>query len=218
MTSYRLVKDEGIFLVRLARRAVREYLTNFVKIAPPKGTPPRLMEKRGVFVTIESIVRDFEGVWRRELRGCIGFPSPTLPLAEATIEAAIAAATEDPRFPPMVLDELKTVVFEVSVLTPPKLIEYADPGELARSITVGRDGLIVEKGMFRGLLLPQVPVEYGWSAEEFLSQACVKAGLPPDSWRRSTLRIYTFQAQIFAEVFPEGEILERILEVGGDEG
>ncbi|OYT30608.1 MAG: AMMECR1 domain-containing protein [Thermofilum sp. ex4484_79] len=210
----RLTKGEGEFLVKLARRAVKEYLTNFIKIDAPSQVSEKLKEKRGVFVTIEKIVKDVEGVWRRELRGCIGFPEPVYPLVEATIEAAISAATEDPRFPPMLPEELKNVMFEVSVLTKPQQVEYETPEELVNMIKVGRDGLIIEKGMFRGLLLPQVPVEYGWDVEEFLSHACFKAGLPPNSWKYSSVKVFVFQAQIFAEIFPEGEIIERILNLG----
>ena len=208
----RISKDEGEFLVKLARKAVSEYLTNFTKIETPSDTPTKLFEKRGVFVTIEKIVRNEEGLWRRELRGCIGFPEPIYPLVEATIEAAISAATEDPRFPPMLSEELKNVVFEVSVLTKPELVIYQTPSELVEKVKVGRDGLIIEKGMFKGLLLPQVPIEYGWNTEEYLSQACLKAGLPPDAWKYSGIKVYVFQAQIFAEIFPEGEIIERILD------
>ncbi|MEM1759529.1 MAG: TIGR00296 family protein, partial [Thermofilaceae archaeon] len=146
-------------------------------------------------------------------RGCIGFPEPVLPLVEATIEAAIAAATEDPRFEPMTPDELKSVVFEVSVLSPPQLVQYSKPEELLEKIKVGRDGVIIEKGVLRGLLLPQVPVEYEWNAEEFLENACIKAGLPPDAWRTTRIKVYTFTARIFAEVYPEGEVVERVLSV-----
>ncbi|RLE68364.1 MAG: TIGR00296 family protein, partial [Thermoprotei archaeon] len=147
------------------------------------------------------------------LRGCIGFPEPVMPLIEATIEAAIAAATEDPRFEPMLPEELRSVVFEVSVLTPPKILEYENPEELVEKVKVGRDGIIVERGLLRGLLLPQVPIEYNWGVEEYLSNACIKAGLPPDAWRTSRIKVYTFRARIFAEVYPEGDVIERILEV-----
>ncbi len=210
--SSRISKEEGEFLVKIARKAVTEYLTNFVKIDKPSDVPNSLLEKRGVFVTIEKIFRSEDGLWRRELRGCIGFPEPVYPLVEATIEAAISAATEDPRFPPMLLEELKSVVFEVSVLTKPMLVNYQSSSELVEKIKVGRDGLIIEKGMFKGLLLPQVPVEYGWNTEEYLSQACLKAGLPPNAWRYGSVKVYVFQAQIFAEIFPNGEIIERILD------
>ena len=208
-----LTKEEGEFLVRNARNAVKEYLLSFRKVGVPADTPERLREKAGVFVTIEKIQRDFTGMPRRVLRGCIGFPEPVMPLIEATIEAAIAAATEDPRFEPMLPEELRSVVFEVSVLTPPKILEYENPEELVEKVKVGRDGIIVERGLLRGLLLPQVPSEYNWGVEEYLSNACIKAGLPPDAWRTSRIKVYTFRARIFAEVYPEGDVIERILEV-----
>jgi len=208
-----LTKEEGEFLVRNARNAVKEYLLSFKKVGVPADTPEKLREKAGVFVTIEKIQRDFTGMPRRVLRGCIGFPEPVMPLIEATIEAAIAAATEDPRFEPMLPEELRSVVFEVSVLTPPKILEYENPEELVEKVKVGRDGIIVERGLLRGLLLPQVPIEYNWGVEEYLSNACIKAGLPPDAWRTSRIKVYTFRARIFAEVYPEGDVIERILEV-----
>lgn len=210
----RLSAEEGAFLVRLARKAVEEYLEKAVIIEPPPDTPRSLMEKSGVFVTIEKIV--VNPVTRRaarELRGCIGYPEPLFPLAEATIRSAIAAATEDPRFPPVTPRELDEVVFEVSVLTKPELVHYSDYRELLEKVKVGRDGLLVEHGMARGLLLPQVPVEEGWDVEEFLSYSCLKAGLPEDFWRSGRLKVYTFQAQIFVEVTPRGDVTERILEV-----
>jgi len=210
-----LTKEDGEFLVRLARRAVERYLEELVRIEPPPGYPPRLAERAGVFVTIERIGRDLSGRPRRMLRGCIGYPEPTHPLVEATIDAAIAAATEDPRFEPMTPGELDSVVFEVSVLSPPQPVQYSRPEELLERVKVGRDGIIVERGLLRGLLLPQVPVEYEWGVEEYLSNACVKAGLPADAWRTMRLKVYTFTARIFAEVYPRGEVVERILEVGG---
>jgi len=206
-----LGKEDGEFLVKLARRAVEEYLYTFIKTKVPPDTPDKLLERMGVFVTIEKIQRDVMGLPRRVLRGCIGFPEPIMPLAKATIEAAIAAATEDPRFEPLLQEELKNIVFEVSVLSPPEPVEYSTPEELLEKIVVGRDGVIVEKGLLKGLLLPQVPVEYEWGVEEYLSNACVKAGLPPNAWRNTRLKIYSFRARIFAEVYPGGEVIERIL-------
>ncbi len=207
----RLSLEEGVFLVRLARRAVEEFLATAVRIEPPGDTPSKLREPRGVFVTIEKVFEDESGAVQKTLRGCIGYPEPVLPLVEATISAAIAAATEDPRFPPMTEDELDTVVFEVSVLTRPKRIEYERPEELLNKIVVGRDGIIVRAGPFQGLLLPQVPLEYDWDVIEYLSHACLKAGLPPDYWRTSRVDIYTFQAQVFTEVAPKGDVIERFL-------
>ena len=199
--SFELSLDEGKFLINLARNTVKEYLENGKTIKPPKDTPKRLLESCGVFVTINSFRNG-----QKELRGCIGYPYPTSPLAEAVIDSAINAATQDPRFYPLSLDELGRVTFEVSVLTPPQPVEVENPKEYISKIKVGEDGLIVEKGFYRGLLLPQVPVEWGWCEEEFLCQCCVKAGLLPDSWLTKGAKIYKFKAIIFEEEIPLGEV------------
>ena len=199
--SFELSIEEGKFLIQLARSAVKEHLEKGKAIQPPKETPKKLFEQCGVFVTINS-VRNGD----KELRGCIGYPYPTSPLVEAVIDSAINAATQDPRFYPLSLDELSKVVFEVSVLTPPEPVEVKNPKEYLSKIKVGEDGLIVEKGYYRGLLLPQVPVEWGWCEEEFLCQCCIKAGVPPDSWLTKGTKIYKFKAIIFEEETPMGEV------------
>lgn len=201
-----LTDEEGVFLVKLARRSVEEYLRRGVKVKPPEDTSETLWEKRGVFVTLNSVKH---GV--KKLRGCIGFPYPTHPLVEATIESAIEAAVGDPRFPPVRLKEMDEIAVEVSVLTKPELVEVADLRDLPGSIRIGVDGLIVERGFRRGLLLPQVPVEWGWDEEEFLSHACLKAGLSPDSWLLRGTRVYRFQAEIFEEEEPKGRVVRRRL-------
>jgi uncharacterized protein (TIGR00296 family) len=198
--------DEGKFLVELARKAVEECLKTGKKISVPKNISEKLMQPCGVFVTINSMT-DGE----KELRGCIGFPYPSEPLAQAIIESAISSATQDPRFYPLSLNELDKVVFEISVLTPPQLIETKKSSEYPSKVKVGKDGLIVERGMFKGLLLPQVPVEWKWDCEEFLCQCCIKAGLPPDNWLLDGTRIYKFQAIIFEEEKPRGEVRRKAL-------
>lgn len=206
MTLFSLSDEEGALLVRLARRAVLENLKDGRIISPPKDVSPNLFEKRGVFVTINSMT-DGE----KSLRGCIGFPYPIYPLVRAVIEAAIESATGDPRFPPMKMEELDQVVFEVSVLTEPQLIEVKSPLEYPSKIKVGEDGLIVERGVYRGLLLPQVPIEWGWNEEELLCQCCLKAGLPPDCWLLKGTKIYKFQAMIFEETSPNGPVVRKVL-------
>ena len=141
------------------------------------------------------------------LRGCIGFPYPVYPLVRAVIEAAVESATRDPRFPPMTMHELDNVVFEVSVLTEPKLIEVKSPTEYPSKIKIGEDGLIVERGFYKGLLLPQVPVEWGWDEEEFLCQCCMKAGLPPDYWLLKGTKLYKFSSVIAEELEPNGRVV-----------
>jgi len=202
-----LTLEDGTFLVKLARRAVERYLERGERIKPPEDTPSKLYDKRGVFVTINEFLGG-----EKELRGCIGFPEPVLPLVEATIYSAISAAFEDPRFPPLRKEELDRVVFEVSVLTPPELVKVRSPKEYLSEIRVGRDGLIVEKGSYKGLLLPQVPVEQKWSVEEFLSYACMKAGLMPDAWLDEDTKIYKFQAIVFEEEEPRGSVKLKELE------
>ena len=198
---FELSLEEGKFLIQLARNAVKEYLTTGKTVKPPENTPKKLFEHCGVFVTINNLKNG-----EKALRGCIGYPYPTNPLIEAVIDSAISAATRDPRFHPLSLKELEKVVFEVSVLTPPELIEVKKPEEYVAKIKVGEDGLIVEKGFFKGLLLPQVPVEWGWCEEEFLCHCCIKAGLTPDSWLTKDARIYKFSAIIFDEETPQGEV------------
>jgi hypothetical protein len=200
--SFELTQEEGEFLIRLARRTVKEYLETGQRLEPPKETSKKLFEHCGVFVTINSLRNG-----GKELRGCIGYPYPTSPLVEAVIDSAINAATEDPRFEPLSAKELSKVVFEVSVLTPPQPVQVANPKEYIKQIKVGEDGLIVEKGFYRGLLLPQVPIEWGWCEEEFLCQCCVKAGLPPDSWLTKGVKLYKFRAIIFEEEAPNGKII-----------
>ncbi len=199
--------EEGRFLVKLARRAVEERLLSGRKLGVPSDAPQRLLEDAyGVFTTIET----YRG-GRRELRGCIGFPRGYRNVAAAVVEAALAAAFEDPRFPPLSKSELSEIVFEVSVLSPLEEVRVRSPREYPRAIKVGIHGLMIEAGIFGGLLLPQVPVEYGWDEEEFLCETCMKAGLTPDCWLEEGTRVYRFQAQIFAELTPGGEVVERDL-------
>jgi uncharacterized protein (TIGR00296 family) len=201
--SFELDIDEGKFLVTLARKAVEEYLKTRRKTKVLENIPEKLLKPCGVFVTINSLVNG-----EKELRGCIGYPYPTTPLVEAVVESAISSATQDPRFYPLSISELDKVIFEVSVLTPPQLISVGKTSEYPTKIKVGKDGLIVERGIFKGLLLPQVPVEWGWDEEEFLCQCCVKAGLPPDAWLLKETKIYKFSAEIFAESKPKGPIVK----------
>jgi uncharacterized protein (TIGR00296 family) len=199
--TFQLTLEEGKFLVKLARRTVTEYLKNGKVLQVPEGVSPKLMEKAGVFVTLNSFHNG-----KKRLRGCIGLPYPTTPLTKAVIEAALSAATRDPRFPPVTPQELDHITFEVSVLTPPERVPIEKPTDYPSKIKVGRDGLIIERSYCKGLLLPQVPVEWNWNEEEFLCQCSMKAGLPPDSWLLKDTKIYNFQAIIFEEASPKGNI------------
>lgn len=167
---------------------------------------PVLMEKCGVFVTLNVHTKSSYG-----LRGCIGLPYATSPLVDAIVEAAKSAAFSDPRFPPVQGHEMDGITIEVSVLTPPELLENDDRKALSSRVKVGRDGLIIGIGWNKGLLLPQVPVEWGWDSKEFLDQCCVKAGLQKDSWMRNDAKVYTFQAILFKEEAPRGVIKRHTL-------
>ncbi|HVP90411.1 MAG TPA: AmmeMemoRadiSam system protein B [Terriglobales bacterium] len=177
-----LSAEDKAQLLRLARSAVTEFVGRGA-LLEDRTANPKLLEPRGVFVTLKK---------RGELRGCIGFIDAVAPLGQAVIRAAVYAATEDPRFPAVAPDEVPGLEFEISVLTPPR--EVASP-ELVR---VGRHGLIVTRGGQKGVLLPQVPVENGWDRETFLEQGCLKAGLPPDAWKKGA-KLEVFEAVVFHE-------------------
>jgi AmmeMemoRadiSam system protein A len=178
-----LEESERKNLLGIARRAMEGYI-GAGKIPPEEGARGTLSAPGAAFVTLTKNGR---------LRGCIGYTEAVAPLFKVVQECAVAAATEDPRFPPVSSNELPSLRVEISVLTPLVPIR---PEE----VEVGRHGLMVAQGRMRGLLLPQVPVEWGWDRETFLDQACVKAGLPPSAWRQgATLRAFT------AEVFGEEE-------------
>jgi AmmeMemoRadiSam system protein A len=168
-------------LLGIARRALERYLAKG-KIPPEEGVEGKLAAPGAAFVTLTKNGR---------LRGCIGYTEAVAPLFKVVQECAVAAATEDPRFPPVSGNELPSLRVEISVLTPLVPIR---PGE----VEVGRHGLLVTQGGMRGLLLPQVPVEWGWDRETYLDQTCVKAGLPPSAWRQgATLQAFT--AEVFGE-------------------
>jgi len=196
--------DDGVFLVKLARRAVEEKILNDKVIEPPNNTPKHLFKPGMTFTTIEQVSSEGKYV----LRGCIGFLQPIYSLVESTIKSAIEAALNDPRFPPVSPEELDNLVFEVSVLSMPEEIIVKDRWELPNKIIIGRDGLVVEKGFFKGTLLPVVPIEYCWDNETFLAETCLKAGLNPDCWLDNDVKIYRYIGRVFKEVSPRGEIVE----------
>ncbi len=195
--------ETGEFAVKAARAIIE----NACGGPAPSVSYPSLFEKNaGVFVTINTYPS-------LNLRGCIGYPEPVFPLREALVKAA-QGATQDPRFDPLSTEELDKIVVEVSVLTPPVLLKVKKPKEYFDKVKIGRDGLIAAKGGLKGLLLPQVPIEWKWNVEEFLSNTCMKAGLPHDAWSNPGTEIYSFQAEIFSEEEPKGMIVRRVL--GGE--
>lgn len=149
------------------------------------GSGSDLPDASGVFVTVKR---------RGELRGCLGTLECRRGLTEEVARCAADAASQDPRFAPVAPGELTEISIEVSVLGPLQQVTPVDPA----SIVVGRDGLVAEQGLRRGLLLPQVATEWGWTPEQFLRQTCVKAGLAPDAWRHEA-KIYRFEAEVFGD-------------------
>lgn len=189
---------DGEILVKTARSVVTEYLKMRKRLVLLEDFKSRFSYNSGVFVTLNKA---------EELRGCIGFPTPERKLYQSLVDAAIASATEDPRFPPVGYEELSDISFEVTVLTPPEEIGVESALEYPGKIKVGRDGLIVRWEFGAGLLLPQVPVEYGWNEEEFLNHTCEKAGAPQDCWKRKSTRILRFEGIVFKETSPNGKIV-----------
>lgn len=201
--------EDGKALINFARENIEYFLQNSRKIPVPEVIKEKFGDKYGAFVTLNKV--DDEG--NTDLRGCIGYIEPTYELYDVVHKVSISSATEDPRFPHVSFKEMDKIAIEISILTPPKLLEVKNPKEYIQKIVIGRDGLIAERGMRRGLLLPQVPVEHdrNWDAETFLKQTCQKAWLPQDAWKDKGTKIYSFQAIIFEEKEPRGEVVRKYL-------
>ncbi len=204
MKDYSNLSDsDGEKLVKTARAVVTEFLKTKNKMKLDKDFEESFSSNAGVFVTLNH---------KSNLRGCIGYALPDKKLYNALQEAAISAATEDPRFPSVAFEELDQITFEVTVLTPPQEIEVSDPQEYPSKVKVGRDGLIVKSGFNSGLLLPQVPKEYGWNEEEFLDHTCEKAGLPKEQWKEKDTKILKFEGIVFKEQDPGGSVVREKLD------
>jgi AmmeMemoRadiSam system protein A len=173
-----LTSGERLTLLRLAREAV---VATVKGEALPEPAVEHLVTLAGAFVTLRS---------KGDLRGCIGHPEADQPLGQVVVRCASASATSDPRFSPLGADELGDLDIEISV------IGAIEPVAVAADLEIGRHGVVVEDGWRRGLLLPQVALEWGWDAEEFLAQTCLKAGLRRDAWRTGAL-LFRFEAEVF---------------------
>ncbi|UCC40442.1 MAG: AmmeMemoRadiSam system protein A [Candidatus Aminicenantes bacterium] len=177
-----LNKDQQLFLLGLARRTIQHYLEKGEHLKT-ETKDQVLLEKRGAFVTLKK---------NDELRGCIGYPLPYKPLYETIIDVAVSSATQDFRFESLSLEELPEMKIEISVLTLPKPIKDV------KEIELGKHGIIISKGASKGLLLPQVPVEWNWDLETYIGHGCLKAGLDEDEWKKGA-KIEIFSAQVFSE-------------------
>ena len=180
--------NAGNYLVELAKETIKYFLDTGKTMVRPQDYPIELDEELGVFVTLNK---------NKRLRGCIGYAEPIKPAIDATMDVAISAAFNDPRFPQLSPDEFDKLDFEVTVLTKPEMIVVAHPDQYFDEIEIGRDGLIIQKGYAKGLLLPQVAVENAFTKEEFLEHTCMKAGISADSWMDESCDVFKFQGQIF---------------------
>lgn len=170
--------------LRLARITLEGYLTRG-KLPEVSVTNKELLKPLGVFVTLRL---------EEQLRGCIGCFEPDEPLYKVIQKMAVEAATADPRFLPVTVEELKDINIEISVMTPKRKINRWQEVEL------GKHGVVIKKGFRSGIFLPQVATETGWNREEFLAELCAqKAGLPADCYRDPETEIYVFEAEVFAE-------------------
>jgi hypothetical protein len=207
----RMLSDqEGVAAVSLARRTIDTLVRDGRRPEVPEATEvPKVFGTRaGCFTTLHTYPD-------RDLRGCIGIPTPEYQLDRAIVQSAIES-TRDPRFPPLGAGELEGVVVEVSVLTPPEEIKWRTPKDLLSSIRLGTDGLMIRRNGFSGLFLPQVPVEQGWQEEEYLINLCYKAGLYADEWARAGSRIFRFQSEIFGEAEPRRKVSRHRVGHAGD--
>lgn len=175
--------NEQTALLDIARKAIETYVRTGKTYVEPREEKV-LNRRNGCFVSIKQ---------SGQLRGCIGNFQSELPLFREVSEMAVASASKDPRFYPMKEDDLQDFTLEISVLSPLKKSDSID------EIEVGRHGIYLEKGYYRGVLLPQVATEYGWDRDTFLRQTCLKAGLPTDAWQAEDTEIYIFSAQIFGD-------------------
>jgi MEMO1 family protein len=170
-------------LLGIARRTMETHIRTG-KVPEPKPLTPKLNEKRGAFVTLHE---------RGQLRGCIGYVEAVKPLYQAVSDMAVAASTQDPRFPPVEPAELDKIEVEITVLSPMRPVPSPD------SVVVGKHGVVIKKDTCSAVFLPQVPVEEGWDRNTYLSQLCLKAQLPRDAWKSPDAKLFVFTGQVFGE-------------------
>lgn len=185
----KLTDDEKQILLQIARESIKEEF-GLGKVNLEQDFPLSIKEKCGAFVTLTI---------DRELRGCIGYIVANKPLYEIVYEVAKKSAFEDPRFYPLTEEEVNHIEIEVSVLSPLRQIKSID------EIKIGEHGLVIQKGPFHGLLLPQVATRYNWTVKEFLEHTCQKAGLSKNEWKDPQTKIEVFSAEVFSESEIGGE-------------
>ncbi|RLE64288.1 MAG: hypothetical protein DRJ47_08075 [Thermoprotei archaeon] len=215
MVSSFLSEREGQLVIRIIRKALEDYLEKGRILVDYSNIPAKLNKRKGVFVGFE-IIKDEEGIRTIIPRGRQGTPFPRESLIRTAVRAAISLAVRDPRYPPLTFENLSFLTIEFSVVNNIKKIEARNPEELLSKVEIDRKrgakyGLILEKRLYREILLPQIIVENRWDAFTALSQLCFKAGLPLDEWKRGEVTIYAIEMQVFCELEPGGRVLERQL-------
>jgi len=195
----KLNSDEQSYLIKLARESI---LSSFNNEKPnlTEVMPSVSGQKLGVFVSLLTYPDC-------ELRGCVGSLYSTKEVTESIIESSVNAAFHDSKFMPLSKSEFEDVLIEVNILTKPEIIKVDDPLNYPREIKLGKDGLILKFGSTSGLLLPQVPLEFGWNTREYLEHLCEKASLPKDMWKSLNVEISKFNAITFKELQPKGEVV-----------
>lgn len=177
-------------LLKCARAAISSVLAPAsAEGASPASAPISLKEPRGCFVTLTL---------RGRLRGCIGNIEPILPLLDAAARNARNAAFHDHRFSPVTADELKKIVIEVSVLTSPRRLVFADAQELIQKLEPGKHGVIIHHHGRSAVFLPQVWKQLP-NTEQFLANLCLKCGLPANAWKEPAMEVSVFEAEHFSE-------------------
>ncbi len=195
--EFKFSDEEKLELLKIARNTLEAVVAGR-KYSPDKPANLKLLRNAGAFVTLKK---------NGELRGCIGYVEPRFPVYATVSETAAKSAMCDPRFESVVVDELKDITVEISVLSPLERIK--DVSE----VMAGKHGVVIEKGFYKGLLLPQVATENNWDRDEFLSYTCLKAGLGKDCYKQQGVHIYIFTAEVFSE-----KDIGRLLEERVDEG
>lgn len=189
MNTAKITHDDERIALEIVRKNITAHLNDEEYIPEMKLTEV-FNQKRGVFVTLNK---------KGNLRGCIGYIEGYEPLKDALLDLALASAFDDPRFPELTKEELSDINIEISILTDPQQIMVNNYDEYLDGITIGVDGLIIENGYYRGVFLPQVPVEQNWNVLQYLENLGYKAGASADLWKKDTTRIYKFQAHVFKE-------------------
>lgn len=201
----------GRALVRLARQIVVTYLEEGF-IGSVEGKKESYSEEiMGSFLTARVVEDVNRGKTERVVMS-VGCPLPLMSVRDIVVDSTTNMAIRIRAHSLLGTLEIENLIFEIDMLTPPRLVSVKKPDEYSGKIRVGKDGLMIEHGFLRALLLPKVPLEKGWDVQDFLSECCMRAGFPPDAWLYKNLDIYTFQSRIFKEVEPCGEIVELSME------